>query len=108
MAKTKKPRGRPKTKRPRQEVLPEMAASQIHAIENAADDYVDVRDNRMGWTQKEIAAKQSLMTLMKEHHLKSYLTANEQEVVYTQAEKEDVKVRSKKDNKKADSNGEAE
>lgn len=66
MAKTKK-RGRPK-----QQHLPGMEPPRIKAIDNAADAYVEARNERQLLTQKEVTKRDTLMSLMQEHGLETY------------------------------------
>lgn len=102
-SKPKRGRGRPP--KARQILLPEMEADRLRDVEEAADDYVEVRDTRMAWTKKEIAASQRLMEVMKEHKLTNYDAADYVVRIDVSAT-EKVKVKAKKHDE--DSNGEAD
>lgn len=63
--------------KPKQVDLPEMegegvAQPRFKDIDALADKYVDVRDKRTSWTEKEIAAKEALRNAMLEHSLETY------------------------------------
>jgi hypothetical protein len=69
---TKKKKDRTKTRRPRQARLPGMENTSIPAIDAAAAEYVDARDNRMRLLKEEIEASDKLLALMKEHKQDTY------------------------------------
>ena len=48
-------------KQPRQRALPGTQDGKIVAIEKAAHDYADIRDERMAWTEREVKAKTKLL-----------------------------------------------
>jgi len=52
--------------------LPGVERKVIKAVENAADDYVDVRDKRMTLTTKEVEKRAVLIAAMEEHGITSY------------------------------------
>lgn len=52
---------------PRQQEIPGTELPHIEAIENAAQDYVKIRDRRMALTNQEISAKEKLMAQLLEH-----------------------------------------
>lgn len=54
-------------KRPVQTEIPGTERVRIKSIDDAAEEYVNVRDKRMEWTEKEVAAKQQLTDLMHKH-----------------------------------------
>lgn len=81
-----------KTPGPTQERLPEVA-EEITEIEAAAREYVIVRDARMGWTKKEVAAQAVLVTAMKDAKRDRYTTVGGLSCELTTKEK--VKVRTK-------------
>ena len=56
----------------KQAELPGVEAPSIKAIDDAADEYVSVRDKRMALTEKEITARDVLANLMHKHKLESY------------------------------------
>ncbi len=66
-------------------------------VEEAAEAYRDVRDERMELTEKEIDAKSELMARMKEHKLKTYRIPHSGLEVEVVAGEETVKVRKIKD-----------
>ena len=93
--------GRPKkdasklAKTPRQGRLPQMEDAKIEAIETAAENYAEIRDQRQELTTEEVKLKTKLLTLMKEHKKKKYIHAGIS--VEIQIEKETVRVRVKKE-----------
>lgn len=62
--------------KPKQEEMPiegeGVAPKRIKAIDVAADKYVEIRDTRMEWTEKECKARDNLVAKMKEHGLSMY------------------------------------
>ena len=93
-------RGRPKkdasklAKAPRQGRLPQMDDPKIEAIETAAENYAEIRDQRQVLTTEEVKLKTKLLTLMKEHKKTKYVHAGVS--VEVKVEKETVRVRVKK------------
>jgi hypothetical protein len=87
-------------KAPRQKTFEVMEDAMIKEIEDAAQDYAEVRDNRMKLTLKEAELKEELHAAMKKHKKAKYFRAGiEVEVVSVE---ETVKVRiAKKEDKKA-------
>ena len=63
----------------------------IKEIEVAADNYVEVRDKRMKLTEKEIASRDVVVSLMKKHNISKYVYDDHQIVLEHGADK--VKVR---------------
>lgn len=61
---------------PRQKALPGMQDSKILVLERAALKYADVRDERMGWTKKEVEAKKRVKDLMHEQNRTRYSRGN--------------------------------
>jgi hypothetical protein len=57
---------------PKQKELPGIERQKVKAIEDAADDYVAVRDKRMALTEKEVEAREVLLALMDKHGLTNY------------------------------------
>lgn len=55
------------SKKPKDVALPGMEDSAIKPIEDAANEYVDVRDERMQLTESEVALKEKLLKLMHQH-----------------------------------------
>lgn len=58
--------------RQKQSELAGIGRKEIKEIDEAAEDYVKVRDERMALTKKEVEAKKKLQDLMKDHKLKAY------------------------------------
>lgn len=85
----------PKLKRriPRQPQLPGIENSRIAAIETAALDYAEIRDQRQELTTQESSLKTELLTLMHKEGKTEYKRAGISVKVTT--EKESVKVRVK-------------
>ena len=81
-------------KRPRAQRLPGTDDAQIAEIEQAAEDYVEVRDERQELTRKEVAAKEILHAAMRKYH-KTHYSRGGIEVDIITAE-ETVKVRIRK------------
>ena len=52
--------------------LPGMTPKRIAALEDAAEEYVNIRDERMEKNKEENAANEKLVKLMKKHNLKTY------------------------------------
>ena len=52
--------------------LPGMTPKRIAALEDAAEEYVSVRDERMEKNKEENQANEKLVKLMKKHKLKTY------------------------------------
>ena len=92
MAETKK-RGRPA--KAKQGHLPDMEPPTVKEIDRAADDYRDVRDQRMELTKQETAKQAVLLELMRKHGLTHYeyddyvvdIVANSSEKVKVKAKK---------------------
>ncbi len=63
----------PKIKRkPKQQALPGMEDRGIKKLENLAENYVDVRDQRMELTRQESQMSADLLALMKKHDKTEY------------------------------------
>jgi hypothetical protein len=82
-------------KSPRQRRLPEMEDPKIEELESAAEEYADVRDQRMALTPDETRLKKELLDLMHKHGKTSYVHKNIDIKVIVESEK--VKVRIKKE-----------
>ena len=80
---------------PKQEEMPiegeGVSKPKIKAIDRAADKYVEIRDERMALTDKEIDAKAVLLNAMHEHGLTEYQYGDMKVVV--KPGKENVKVK---------------
>lgn len=70
-------------------------------VEEAAENYRDVRDERMGLTDKEVDAKAVLHGLMKKHKLKTFRLPNSEHVVELIPGEETVRVRKVKETDKS-------
>lgn len=80
---TQKETQMPKAK---QDDLPEMEGEgvsqpRIKELDIAADKYVDVRDKRMAWTEKEVAARTDLVQKMLAHNQTVYRYGDHEVVV---------------------------
>jgi len=83
-----------RAKRPRQADLPGTEDRAIRALENAANEYADIRDQRMELSRQEHPLKEKLLKLMKHHGKQAYRRDGISiEIVTTQ---ETVKVKIKK------------
>jgi hypothetical protein len=60
--------------------LPGMKPPRIAALDEAAEEYVKVRDRRMGLTEKEVQAKANLIDLLHKHADK--IPPNDEGVMY--------------------------
>jgi hypothetical protein len=58
--------------RKKQTELPGMERKTIREVNDAAEAYVDARDERMTLTKKEVAAKEALIGAMQKHELNVY------------------------------------
>ena len=61
--------------------LPGMGDERIEVIKDAALKYVDVRDQRMELTKREVESKGDLLDLMHEHKLKRYFDSEAEVLV---------------------------
>lgn len=83
--------------RPKPQDLPAMDGPGVEGpakfpdIEKAADKYIDIRDTRMTWTEKEVGAKAVLVEKMNAHNLSIYRFGDHQ--VEVSAGKLKVKVK---------------
>ena len=82
-------------KKPRQARLPEMEDPAIEELENSAEEYADIRDQRMELTKEETRLKTELLGLMKKHNRVSYVHDGYDIKVIVESEK--LKVRIKKE-----------
>lgn len=88
MTKEKKPRKAKQTR------LPGTARTDVHPdIEEAAQKYVEVRDERMELTKREVKAQAALLAAMKAHKLTKYRVDAEDLDVEIVAKDEKVKVK---------------
>jgi hypothetical protein len=83
----------PKRKKTSQQSIPG-TERKVHAdIREAAEDYVEIRDERQAMTVKEVDAKSKLMGLLKKHKLESYVDEDAEIEVEIVPIDETVKVR---------------
>jgi hypothetical protein len=59
-------------KRKKQQALPGMERKRIEELDSAAETYVEARDERMKLTEREVEARQALVTAMQRHNLTVY------------------------------------
>jgi hypothetical protein len=84
---------KPAKKTPRPQTLPGMEDNKIEVLEEIALQYADVRDDRIGLSQKEGELKGKLLDLMKAQKREHYQRGNIKiDIVH---EKENVKVKVK-------------
>ena len=87
-------------KAPRQDSLPTMENRKIKALQDAAMDYANIRDQRVALSAQEVDLKQKLIDLMHKHEKETYTY---QGVTITLVmEQENVKVKIAKKDKDAD------
>jgi hypothetical protein len=94
-AKKKKSAKKPTAKRriPRQDVLPGVGDVKIAAIENAALDYAEIRDERQELTKREVELKDKLLKLMHAKELTEYKRNGISVKVVLESENVKVRVR---------------
>jgi len=83
------------TKKPRQARLPQMEDPEIEELESSAEDYADIRDQRMELTKEETRLKGELLGLMEKHGRTSYVHEGYDIKVIVESKK--LKVRIKKE-----------
>ena len=81
-------------RKPRQQPLPGTEDSKIQALETAAQDYAEIRDQRMELNTDEAKLKAKLLSLMKQHEKTTYKRGGIE--IKLVSEEEHVKVRIKK------------
>ena len=84
-----------RTKRPKQGYLPDLEPVTIREIDNAADAYVEVRDERCALSAEETKRREKLIELMRKHRLKIY-EYEEKVVTFEHEDKAKIKVKPKK------------
>ena len=82
-------------RKPRQPRLPQMEDAEIEEIEGSAENYADIRDQRMELTKEETRLKTELLGLMKKYGKTSYVHDGYDVKVIVESEK--LKVRIKKE-----------
>jgi len=89
-----------KASKPKQKDLPGMEERKIPDLHAAAEDYAEIRDERMALTEKEVPAKANLLELMHKHGKETYKYEDvEISVVH---EEETVKVKIHREKEAAD------
>lgn len=84
----------PRAKRPKQSFIPGMEPPSNRAVDTAADDYVETRDERMKLSKEEKRSKQNLIEKMVEAGLDAYETPHG--LIVLLLSDKDVKVKTKK------------
>lgn len=82
---------------PRQKRLPTMEDPKIEELEAAAEEYVDIRDQRMALTPEEHRLQTELLGLMHKHNRVSYVHAGCEIKVIVTDEKVRVKIAKRED-----------
>lgn len=91
----KEPEAEVEVKKPRQARLPQMEDPEIEELESKAEEYADIRDQRMELTPVETRLKNELLGLMEKHNKTSYVHDGFDIKVIVESKK--VKVRVKKE-----------
>jgi hypothetical protein len=81
-------------KRPRQKRLPTLEDTAIAPLEDAAQEYAGIRDERIGLSSSEHKLKTKVLALMKKHQKKTYVHDGIE--IRVVAEEETVKVKVRK------------
>lgn len=81
--------------RPKAVPLPGMEERGIPEIHAAALNYVEIRDERMELTEKEVTLKANLLVLMKQHKLQNYNYAGVEVSIDQKPAEEVIKVKVK-------------
>jgi hypothetical protein len=87
---------------PRQQIIPGVGDEKIAAIENAAFDYAEIRDERQALTVKEVDLKKKLLDLMHKKELTEYKRNGISVKVILEQENIKVRVRESEDDLPAD------
>lgn len=82
-------------KGPKQGRLPTMEDPAIEELEDSAEEYVDIRDQRMELTREESRLKEELLGLMHKHNKTTYIHEGVEIKVIVESEK--LRVRIKKE-----------
>lgn len=78
----------------RQSDLPGMEDRRIAGLENAAQDYAEIRDQRQALSQKEVELKGNLLTLMHKLDKTEYHRGNVSISIIVEKEKVKVRIKS--------------
>jgi hypothetical protein len=98
---------KPVKKSPRQEALPGLEDRAIKAIDNAAMDYADIRDQRQALTAQESSLKTELLNLMHKHQKTHYKHGTVEINVVPEAETIKVRIKEENEQKPDDTQPEA-
>ena len=85
------------SKKPKQADLPGMEERKLPDLHKAAEEYAEVRDERLEIQKREIPAKQELLRLMKVHKKETYKFEDVSIRVVHEKEKVIVRIGAKKD-----------
>lgn len=94
-------------KRAKQGDLPTMEDRAITALEEAAEEYADIRDQRIALNQQEAALKKRVRDLMHKHNKTTYVNGAVEIELEAPTGEETVKVRVKKPRAATDESEEA-
>lgn len=92
-------------KKPRQQPLPGTEDSKIQALESAAQDYAEIRDQRIELNVDEAKLKQKLLNLMKQHEKTTYKRGGIEIKIVTEDEHVKVRIKKPKDDESAEEGG---
>ena len=96
-----------KEKKNRQEALPGLENRKIKALQDAAMDYADIRDQRVALTSQEVELKQKLIDLMHKHERETYVYQGVTITLVHEEESVRVKVAKQKEDEEGDEEAEA-
>lgn len=85
----------PRRKRAKQKMIPGTEQETVKEVEDAAENYVKARDERMVLTEFEVKAKDKLIEVMRKYDLSIY-KFEDYTVTLDHVEKDDVKVKKAK------------
>ena len=90
---------RPVQPKPRQARLPGVDDPVIEELQRAAEDYADVRDERMELTKREVQKQEMLLQIMKKYGKSTYVHEGVECKLIHEKEKVRVKIRKGEDEK---------
>ena len=82
----------------RQARLPGTEDAAIVELEQAADDYMEVRDARLSYLKKEVEEKQNILGILKARKMSKYIRG--EYIIRIRVEKEKLLVKKKSERKK--------
>jgi hypothetical protein len=91
----------------KQDALPGMENRKIKALQDAAMDYADIRDQRVALTAQEVELKQKLIELMHKHERETYTYSGVTITLVHEEESVKVKVSKPKDEESEEEEAEA-